>query len=207
MNSLLPTSEKLPAPVRRILLGVTLSALGNGLVLPFAFIYLHSIRGISTAMAGFVFSFGAIVALLVAPFIGSLIDKWGPKPILLSSLIISAIGYSSLALVRNVWQAILVMVIAAIGQSGMWPSQGALNTELTPEHLREKIYGSQFALLNLGLGLGGMFSALIVSIEKPSTFEILYIADGFSFLIYFFVVLSLRGAVNEARGSARFTLK
>lgn len=73
-------SDRLPPPVRRMLLGITLSALGNGLVLPFAFVYLHSIRHISTPIAGLVFSYGAVIALLVAPVVGTLIDKYRTHP-------------------------------------------------------------------------------------------------------------------------------
>lgn len=173
------------------MLGLTLSALGNGLVLPFAFVYLHSIRNISTSMAGLIFSYGALTALVVAPLAGSLIDKWGPRPILIVSLIISSIGYSSLSLIKTAPHAFFVITICSIGQSGMWPSQSAISTELTPDHLRERIYGAQFALLNLGLGLGGMFSSLIVRLDDPSTFEKLYVGDGISYLIYLGVVLSL----------------
>lgn len=47
-----------------------------------------------------------------------------------------------------------------------------------------------------------MFSSLIVSLDKPQTFEILYIGDGLSFLVYLGVVLSLRkvgGRTKEQR--------
>lgn len=193
------SNDRLPAHVRRMLLGITLSALGNGLVLPFAFVYFHSIRDIPTSTAGLIFSYGALVSLVVAPGIGTLIDKWGPKPILIISLLISAVGYSSLSLIRSTSDAFLVITICSIGQSAMWPSQGALNTELTPDHLRERIYGSQFALLNLGLGIGGIVSSLIVSLDKPITFELLYIGDGLSYIVYLFVVLSLKKTGNRTK--------
>ena len=182
-----------------MLLGITLSALGNGLVLPFAFVYLHSVRGFSTQMAGVIFSYTAIVSLVVAPFVGTLIDKWGPKPVLIASLVISGLGYASVSQIRTVKDAFLILTVCAMGQSGMWPSQGALNTELTPDHLRERIYGSQFALLNLGLGLGGMVSSLIVSLENPQSFERLYIGDGISFFVYLGVVLTLREAGHRTK--------
>lgn len=191
--------DRLPRHVRRMLLGITLSAMGNGLVLPFAFVYFHSIRQIPTSTAGLIFSYGALVSLVAAPGIGTLIDKWGPKPILIASLLISAVGYSSFSLIRSTSSAILVMTICSIGQSAMWPSQGALNTELTPDHLRERIYGSQFALLNLGLGIGGLVSSLVVSLDKPSTFEMLYIGDGLSYIVYLLVVLTLKEAGNRTR--------
>lgn len=182
-----------------MLLGITLSALGNGLVLPYSFVYLHSIRGFSTQMSGVVFSYSAIVSLVVAPLVGTLIDKWGPKPILITALLLSGLGYASLSLVKTVQDAFLVITVCAIGQSGMWPSQGALNTELTPDHLRERIFGSQFALLNLGLGLGGMLSSVIVSLDSPQSFERLYVGDGFSFFVYLIVVLTLREAGHRTK--------
>jgi MFS family permease len=150
-------------------------------------------------MAGVIFSYTAVISLVVAPIMGTLIDKWGPKPVLIVTLIISGFGYASLSQVKTVKDAFLVMTVCALGQSGMWPSQGALNTELTPDHLRERIYGSQFALLNLGLGLGGMVSSLIVSLDSPQSFERLYIGDGISFFVYLGVVLTLREAGHRTK--------
>jgi MFS family permease len=74
----------------------------------------------------------------------------------------------------------------------MWPSQSAISTELTPEHMRERIYGAQFAMLNLGIGIGGLVSSLVVTLDNPRTFEILFIGDGISYLIYLAVVLTLK---------------
>ena len=37
--------DKLPRKARNMLAGIALSALGNGLVLPYSFIYFHNIRG------------------------------------------------------------------------------------------------------------------------------------------------------------------
>lgn len=182
-----------------MLLGVTLSALGNGLVLPFAFVYFHSVRHIPTSIAGLVFSYGAVISLLAAPVVGTLIDKWGPRPILIISLSITGVGYASFSLIRTIPDAFIAMTICAIGNSAAWPSQGALSTELTPDHLRERIYGAQFALLNLGLGLGGLASSLIVSIDRPRTFEILYVGDGISFFVYVLVVLTLRNVGHRSK--------
>jgi MFS family permease len=77
--------DPLPIEVRRMLLGIALSAVGNGLVLPFAFVYFHSVRHIPTSIAGLIFSYGALISLVAAPLVGTLIDKWGPRPILILS--------------------------------------------------------------------------------------------------------------------------
>jgi len=184
--------EKLPKKARVMLLGIALSALGNGLVLPYTFIYFHNIRGFPIAVAGLIASYGAFSSLAISPLVGNLIDKWGPKPVLITSLLVSSVGYCSLSLVKTIPQAFLVTTVCAMGQSAMWPSQSAISTELTPEHMRERIYGAQFAMLNLGIGIGGLVSSLVVTLDNPRTFEILFIGDGISYLVYLAVVLTLK---------------
>ena len=174
-----------------MLVGIALSALGNGLVLPYTFIYFHNVRGFPTAVAGLIASYGALASLAISPLVGSLIDKWGPKPVLLASLIVSSVGYCGLSLVKTIPMAFFVTTICAIGQSAMWPSQNAISTELTPEPLRERIYGAQFAMLNLGIGIGGLVSSLVVTLDNARSFELLFIGDGLSYLVYLLTVLTL----------------
>ena len=81
----LKSPAKLPRSVRLLLLGVLLSAMGNGLVFSFLFIYLHQVREIPSAIVGLISGYGALVGLVLAPVVGSLIDHWGPKSILLGS--------------------------------------------------------------------------------------------------------------------------
>jgi MFS family permease len=98
--------------------------------------------------------------------------------------------------------AFFVTTICAIGQSAMWPSQNAISTELTPEPLRERIYGAQFAMLNLGIGIGGLVSSLVVTLDNARTFELLFIGDGLSYLVYLITVLTL-GDVGRRTHSER----
>ncbi len=84
-----------------MLLGVALSALGNGLVLPYTFIYFHNISGFPIAVAGLIASYGAFSSLAISPLVGNLIDRWGPKQVLITSLLVSSVGYCSLSLVKK----------------------------------------------------------------------------------------------------------
>lgn len=191
--------NNLPTKVRIMMVGIALSAIGNGLVLPYTFIYFNSIRGIPTAVAGLIIGYGALASLLISPLVGNMVDKWGPKPVLIVALLVSALGYSSLGLVRDASQAIMVITICSFGQSAMWPSQNAISTELTPEHLRERIYGVQFAMLNLGIGIGGLISSLAVTLDNARSFELLFFGDGISYLVYLLAVLSLGNVGRRSR--------
>ena len=55
------------------------------------------------------------------------------------------------------------------------------------------MFGLQFMLLNLGLGLGGLVAATILDSTRPSTFTVMYAINAVSFLFYFAAVTSLRG--------------
>ena len=183
---------KLPAKARILLAGVLLSSIGNGLVLPYLFVYLHNVRGISSALTGMIVGFGAFVSLAVSPLIGNVIDHWGPRPVLLVSLVVSGVGYAEQATVHSLGRALLVMSICAIGQSAMWPSQSAIASEMTSDSQRERYFGSQFALLNLGLGIGGVISSAFVSLTNPHSFEWLFRGDGISYFVYLVVILFLK---------------
>lgn len=76
------------------MLGLTLSAMGNGMVMPFYFIYLTNIRGIDTAIAGLILGWGGVVALAAAPLMGTGIDRFGGKRVLPLALLISSLGSS-----------------------------------------------------------------------------------------------------------------
>ncbi len=184
--------NKLSFRTRILLLGVLLSSVGNGLVLPYMFVYLHNVRGIGSALTGTIVGFGAFVSLAVSPLIGNVIDHWGPKPVLLASLVVSGIGYAEQSTVHTAPRAFLVMSICAIGQSAMWPAQSAIATELTTDSQRERYFGAQFALLNLGIGIGGVISSAFVSLANPHSFEWLFRGDGISYFVYLGVALFLR---------------
>ena len=179
----------LPTKTKILLVGNFLSAIGNGLVLPYLFIYLHTIRGIPSGIAGLIVGYGALISLLSSPVVGTTIDHFGPKPVLMLSLLVSGVGYASLSLVHNIPTALLTMTIVSIGQSAMWPSQGAIGVETTAEEQRQQLFGANFALMNIGLGVGGLISSAIVSLGNPKSFEYMYWCDGASFILYLGVVI------------------
>lgn len=150
-----------------------------------------NVRGIHTATAGLILGWGGLTSLAAAPLVGTAIDRFGPRKTLAISLVISAAGYSSFAFVESAPLAFLVATVCAIGQGGMWPAQTSVNTQLTADHLREHVYGLQFALLNFGIGLGAFLGAVTVDINNIKTFQFLFFGNGATFFLYFLTVITL----------------
>ncbi len=179
--------------VKRFLAGALLNSLGGGLTLPVLVIYLNQVRGISLAAASLVLSWMAITGLVYSPIIGHLVDKFGPRRIMLVAILIEATATLLWVFVTDLRSALLVGALASLGHSAIWPPQTTMMARMVSEDFRPKFFGLQFMMLNLGLGLGGVFSSFIVNVDDPSSFTRLYVIDSITFLIYFGFILSLRG--------------
>ncbi len=192
--------EALNPRIVRVLVGLGLSALGNGLVMALFVVYLNQVRGFDLRTAGLILTFQALFGLAVSPFVGSLVDRIGPQPVLAVGCLIMAAATAAFGFVTSVPQAIGVAAVMAVGNGAMWPPQAALLTRLSqPEH-RQRVFGLQFMMLNLGLGLGGLVAAALLDVHRPATFSAMYVIDAVTFLVYFAAVASLRGVSGpEAR--------
>ncbi|MEV1108742.1 MFS transporter [Micromonospora sp. NPDC049751] len=178
---------------RRMLLGTLLSAIGRGLTLPFLFIYLTDVRGLTDTRAGLVIGWYGVVTLALSPLGGTLIDRIGARRVVVPCLVIEAIGTGSLALVHSTGSALLVMTVIAIGSSAIWSGGNTILASLTDDGERQRVFGLNFALLNLGIGIGGMASGAIVDTARPDTFQTIYLLDAVSYLMPALILLTLPG--------------
>jgi MFS family permease len=177
--------------VRRLFVGVAFSALGSGLTMPFLYVYLAEVRGIPTSTVGLLFAWMGVLGFAGSPVGGSLIDRFGPRPVIIAGLSAEAVGVASIAFVQDAWHAWVVASFITLGTVGLYPAATAMLTRLVPEDHRQKVYGFQFMLMNAGLGVGGLISSLLVHVGDPSSFQRLYLLDAASYLAYIAVVLTL----------------
>ncbi|MET8526990.1 MFS transporter [Micromonospora sp. NPDC005172] len=178
---------------RRMLAGTVLSAIGRGLTLPFLFIYLTDVRGLTDTRAGLVIGWYGVVTLALSPLGGTLIDRFGARWVVVPCLVIEAIGTGSLALVHSTGSALLVMTVIAVGSSAIWSGQNTILASLTDDDERQRVFGLNFALLNLGIGIGGMTSGAIVDTTRPASFQTIYLLDAVSYLMPALILLTLPG--------------
>ena len=76
--------------VRRLVLGSTVSALGNGLVLPLTLIYLHRVRHIVLPTTGLLLAVPGVVGLVAVPLAGIAMDRFGARRVLAVALLLTA---------------------------------------------------------------------------------------------------------------------
>ena len=176
---------------KKVVLGVLLSAIGTGMTLSLLLVYLHDMRGFTNTFGGFLLSFGAAVSLLTGGPVGYLIDRIGPKKVIIVGIVAEAIGTGGWAFVQDRRDAIIVMTIQSVGAAFIWPPINVMLTRLTEVKDRQNIFGLNFMLLNLGIGLGGLVASLVITEGSLRSFQIMYIIDSFTFLLFLAVVLTI----------------
>jgi len=201
--------------VRVLLVGMLLSSIGSGLTMSLLVIYLSSVRGMATIIASLVLSWVAIVSLALGPVGGSLIDRFGARTMLGFALAVEGVGVGLYALVSTTAGAFAVATVTAVGGAVIWSSQSTLLAQLSGEQSRQRVFGVQFMLLNLGLGVGGLIAASIVDLSDPATFVRLYLVDAVSYLSFLVALPLIRvpqrtpeqvAAAEEAVGGYREVL-
>jgi MFS family permease len=175
---------QLSRPVWLLQLGGLMNFFGNGIVFPFLVIYLHDVRGFSLTTAGLIVAASSAAQLVAGIGVGAVMDVVGPRRLLAAGLVLQAIGFGLFPLVREPWQAFVLITIEGAGSAGFWPSQSTLMSRLVDDRRRHGAFGVQRATMNLGIGLGGVVGGLIATVESPSSFTVLFLVDAATFIAY-----------------------
>jgi len=179
----------LPRDGKFLLSTVAVEALGTGLVLPFGFIYLHEVRGFTIETAGSLLAVPAIVGMAVVGPGGALIDRLGARRIILAGMTAQMLGNVLLAFSSTPLVAALALSLLGAANGIFWPGFNAMIGAVVPSGIRQRYFGVNFTLLNLGIGLGGMAAGSIVDVHRPGTFFAIYLGNALSFLAPLAVLL------------------
>jgi len=199
----------LPRDGKFLLSTVAVETLGTGLVLPFGFIYLHEVLGFTIETAGSLLAVPAIVGMAVVGPAGTLIDRLGARRIILAGMTAQMLGNVLLAFSSTPLTAALALGLLGAAGGVFWPGFNAMIGAVVPSAIRQRYFGVNFTLVNLGIGIGGLLSGSIVDVDRPGTFIAIYLGNALSFLAPLAVLLGpLRRVsgkvdhpVNELDGS------
>lgn len=190
----------LPREGKLLLSVVAFQFIGTGLVLPFWVVYLHEIRGFSLDTTGLLLALLPAAGFVIVAPGGVLIDRIGPRKTMLASLVMSCAGEVVMAIADTVPLAVVGLSLVG-GSFGLaWPSSQSMVASIVPTQIRQRYFGMNFALLNLGIGIGGVVGGLVADVDHPATFQVMYLVEAVSYLPAMALLL---GPLRHAGGPTR----
>jgi len=168
--------------------GFALSELGTGLTWPFLIVYLHEVRGLSVATAGLVIAAISVSGMVFAPVSGAVADRFGAEPVLTVAALVAAAGTVAFAFVHNTWEAFASAAVFGAGVHVMWAMTNTVLALVVEPALRGAVYAVNYASLNLALGVGGVIAGLVVDVHRAATFQVVFVADAATFLLFLIFV-------------------
>src|SRR5919106_853399 len=145
-------------PLLVIFLTIFVNLVGFGIIIPLLPFYAETF-GASPFVIGLLFASFSVSQLVSAPLLGEWSDRWGRRPVLILSLIGTAVSFAMLAVAGS-----LVMLFAARIVDGL--SGGNITTarayiaDVSTEQDRAKAYGILGAAFGLGFIIGPALGAL-----------------------------------------------
>lgn len=181
--------QDLPREGKLLLSVVVFEFLGTGLVLPFHVVYLHEVRDFALRDVGLLLGLPPLVGFLVVGPGGAAIDRLGARRILVWTLFLLVVGNVVLAFSSTLWGVGLGLTLSGIAFGVSWPASQSLIAAVVPAPLRQRYFGVNFTLLNLGIGIGGIIGGLLLDVDRLVTFQSIYLADSLSYLPALFLLL------------------
>jgi MFS transporter, DHA1 family, tetracycline resistance protein len=145
------------SPLVVILVVIFVDLIGFGMLFPILPLYARRFHG-NEMEIGLLFGVYSFMQFLMAPVLGWLSDKYGRRPILMMSLVTTAIGYAIMAGANSLWLLFLARLIQGTGGASV-STASAYIADITPPENRTRRMGLIGAAFGIGFVLGPALGA------------------------------------------------
>jgi len=189
-----PTPPK--SPIGIIFLTVFISMIGFGIVIPVLPVYAKEAPfQLNPTQLGWLVGIFSLVQLFSAPLIGKLSDRFGRKPVLLISIIGTAVGYFVTGAAGSMWMLFLGRIIDGASGGNIATAQACI-ADVTPPEQRSRAMGKIGVAFGLGFILGPAIGGILSQWGHQMPF---YFAGVLSIVNLFFVIVRLPETLTEER--------
>jgi MFS transporter, DHA1 family, tetracycline resistance protein len=174
------------SPLATILLVVFVDLIGFGMIIPILPLYAKSFQAAEWQI-GLLLGCYSFMQFLASPVLGYISDRVGRKPVLLVSLIGSAIGYAVMASAASLTMLFVARIIAGICGASVGTA-AAYIADITPPENRSRRMGLIGAAFGVGFVLGPAIGGILSQFWTKGPF---WFGAGLAFLNAIAVLLIL----------------
>lgn len=144
-----------------LLLVVFIDLIGFGIVIPILPLLITKVGGNAILVGTIIASF-SLLQFVFAPIQGRLSDKYGRKPILITSSFINSISYFLVFLSQGLWLIFIARMLAGIGSANISVAQAYI-ADTSTAHERTKKLGMIGSAFGLGFIVGPLLGGIVSS--------------------------------------------
>jgi MFS family permease len=176
---------------RRFVTAIVADTVGSGLFMPITLLYFLAMTDLSLVQIGSAMSLSALVTMPGAFVIGSLVDRFGPRRMMLAGNLIQAVGMLAYLWADSLLAVALWTVLLNIGRQSFWGSFGNVVTAISAPGERELWFGFLQAVRNLGYSVGGVLAGIALQIGTDKAFQTVVVVNAVTFVLAFVLLLDV----------------
>jgi MFS family permease len=159
-----------------VLIGaLAVDSLGNGLFLPLSLVYFVELTDVPLALVGVLLTVANAVTLPIPVWVGTLADRFGALPLVVSAQLLQAVGFLAYAWVSGPVGLLVSSALVAIGVRFFW---SAVFTAIA-DHVdgssstlsRDTWYAFANGARTAGLAVGGLVTGIVVADGREATYR------------------------------------
>lgn len=165
-----------------LLVALGIDNLGSGLFLPLLIVYAVRVVGLPLGLAGTVISIGTLAGLAVPPFAGRLVDRCGPRPVVVASQLLQAAGACTFLFADGVVLTLAASMLLAAGQQTFYSSLFALISDVAGSGPKDRPFAVVGMVRAAMFGSGALVTAVALVDSGDRGLRIAVAVNAVSFL-------------------------
>ncbi|WP_435224394.1 MFS transporter [Streptomyces sp. Tue6028] len=182
------SDRRLRTPISRhgrFVAAIVVDSIGTGVFIPVSMLYFLATTSLTLMQVGAALTTAGLLALPAGPLVGGLVDRYGAKPVLQTANLAQALGFAGYLVVGQTWQIAVCAWLNSAGRAVFSGCYGVTVTALAAPGRREYWFGLLGSIRNIGYAVGGLLSAVAVSIGTPGVYAAIVVVNALSYLTAF----------------------
>ena len=176
---------------RRFVAAIVADTVGSGLFMPLTLLYFLAMTDLSLVQIGSAMSVSAVLTMPGAFVIGSLVDRFGPRRMMLAGNLVQAAGMLAYLWADSLLAVALWTALLNVGRQSFWGSFGNVVTAISAPGERELWFGFLQAVRNLGYSIGGVLAGIALQIGTDLAFQTVVVVNAVTFVVAFVLLIDV----------------
>jgi len=126
-------------------------------------IYAVTVAGLNEFQAGLLWGIQIVVTILSKPIMGKTSDRYGRKPLITTGMILCALSFGAIPLLKDFYALMAAAIIFGLGESFVTSSSAALVADICKEKHFGTAMGTFGTIFDIGHASGPILAGLLLA--------------------------------------------